>query len=136
MTQPGPELADTLGVTYHRFKDWVKKGYVPFREAARRGNLMIWANAEEPERLGRLRDYPRPGRSNRYPDELTRPKVRSASSGKIASRLLEQGIFGHSNDRATVAASCSRERQETGHRARLNPGSARQIGVDRRGAAT
>jgi hypothetical protein len=72
------DRADTLGVSHHRFKDWVKKGYVPFRKVARRGNLMIWADAEERERLGRLRDYPRPGRSNRYPDELTRPKDRSA----------------------------------------------------------
>ena len=72
------DLADKLGVSYHRIKDWVKKGYVPLRKVARRGNLVIWADAEERERLGRLRDYPRPGRSNRYPDELTRPKDRSA----------------------------------------------------------
>ena len=72
------DLADKLGVSYHRFKDWVKKGYVHFRRVARRGNLVICADAEEQERLGRLRDYPRPGRSNRYPDELTRPKDRSA----------------------------------------------------------
>jgi hypothetical protein len=72
------DLADKLGVSYHRFKDWVKKGYVHFRKVARRGNLVIWADAEERDRLGRLRDYPRPGRSNRYPDELTRPKDRSA----------------------------------------------------------
>jgi len=65
-------------VSYHRFQDWVKKGYVPIRKVGRRGNLVIWADAEEQERLGRLRDYPRPGRSNRYPDELTRPKDRSA----------------------------------------------------------
>jgi DNA invertase Pin-like site-specific DNA recombinase len=72
------DLADKLGLSYHRLKDWVKKGYVHVRRVGRRGNLVIWADAEERERLGRLRDYPRPGRSNRYPDELTRPKDRSA----------------------------------------------------------
>ena len=72
------DLADMLGVSYRRFKDWVKKGHVQFRKVARRGNLVIWADAEERERVGRLRDHPRPVRSNRYPDELTRPKDRSA----------------------------------------------------------
>jgi hypothetical protein len=81
------DLADKLGVSYHRFKDWVKKGYVHYRKVARRGNLVIWADAEERKRLGRLRDYPRPGRSNRYPDELTRPKDRSAPArGRKAKR--------------------------------------------------
>jgi hypothetical protein len=60
---------DKLGVSYHRLKDWVKKGYVHVRRVGRRGNLVIWADAEERDRLGRLGDYPRPGRSNRYPDE-------------------------------------------------------------------
>jgi hypothetical protein len=41
------DLADKVGVSYHRFKDWVKKGYVPIRKVARRGNLVIWADAEE-----------------------------------------------------------------------------------------
>src|SRR5271166_6872706 len=72
------DLADELGVSYCRFKCWVEKGYVHVRRVGRRGNLVIWADAEERERLGRLRDYPRPGRSNRYPDELTRPKDRPA----------------------------------------------------------
>ncbi len=72
------DLSDKLGVSYHRLKDGVKKGYVHVRRIGRRGNLVIWADAEKRERLGRLRDYPRTGRSNRYPDELTRPKDRPA----------------------------------------------------------
>jgi hypothetical protein len=56
----------------------VKNGYVHFRKVARRGNPVIWVDVEERVRLGRLRDYPRPGRSNRYPDELTRPNDRPA----------------------------------------------------------
>ncbi len=52
------DLADKLGVSYHRLKDWVKKGYVHVRRVGRRGNLVIWADAEERERLGRLREFP------------------------------------------------------------------------------
>ena len=71
------DLADELGVSYCRFKCWVEKGYVHVRKVGGRGNLVIWADAEERERLGRLRDYLRPGRSNHYPVELTRPEARS-----------------------------------------------------------
>jgi hypothetical protein len=34
------DLADKLGVSYHGFKDWVKKGYVHFRKIARRWKLV------------------------------------------------------------------------------------------------
>ena len=64
-------------MSYCRFKCWVEKGYVHVRKVGGRGNLVIWADAEERERLGRLRDYLRPGRSNHYPVELTRPEARS-----------------------------------------------------------
>jgi hypothetical protein len=70
------DLADELSVSYCRFKGWVEKGYVHVRKVGGRGHLVIWADAEGRERLGRLRDYLRPGRSNNYPVELTRPKVR------------------------------------------------------------
>ena len=71
------DLADELGVSYCRFKCWVEKGYVHVRKVGGRGNLVIWADAEDRERPGRLRDYLRPGRSNHYPVELTRPEARS-----------------------------------------------------------
>jgi hypothetical protein len=71
------DLADEPGVSYCRFKGWVEKGYVHVRKVGRLRRLVIWADAEERERLGRLRDYLRPGRSSHCPVELTRPKVRS-----------------------------------------------------------
>ena len=46
------------------------------RQVGRRGHLVIWADAEERDRLRRLKDAFRPGRTNRYPVELTRPKAR------------------------------------------------------------
>jgi hypothetical protein len=70
------DLADELGVGYNRFKEWVKKGYVHARRVGSRKHLVIWADAEERERLCRLRDDFRPGRTSRYPVELTRRKVR------------------------------------------------------------
>jgi hypothetical protein len=36
----------------------------------------MWADAEERDRLCRLRDDFRPGGTSRYPAELTRPKAR------------------------------------------------------------
>jgi hypothetical protein len=44
------------------------------REAVRK-HLVIWADAEERDRLRRLRDAFGPGRTFRYPAELTRPKA-------------------------------------------------------------
>jgi hypothetical protein len=73
----GRDLADEIGVTYHRLKEWVTKGYVHVRRVGDRGNLVIWADAEERVRLCRLRDHRRPGNSKYFPAELTRLKDRS-----------------------------------------------------------
>jgi hypothetical protein len=70
------DLADELGVGYSRFKEWVRRGYVHARRVGSRRHLVIWADAEERDRLRRLRDAFRPGRTSRYPVELTRPKAR------------------------------------------------------------
>jgi DNA invertase Pin-like site-specific DNA recombinase len=73
----GRDLADEIGVSYHRLKEWVTKGYVHVRRVGDRGNLVIWADAEERVRLCRLRDHRRPGNSKYFPAELTRLKDRS-----------------------------------------------------------
>jgi hypothetical protein len=70
------DLADALGVGSNRFREWVRRGYVHVRRVGRRKHLVIWADAEERERLSRLRDAFRPGRTSAYPVELTRPKAR------------------------------------------------------------
>ena len=61
---------------YNGFKEWAKKGHVHARRVGSRKNLVIWADAQERERLCRLRDDFRPGRTSRYPAELTRPMAR------------------------------------------------------------
>jgi hypothetical protein len=70
------DLADELGVGYSRIKEWVERGYVHARRVGSRRHLIIWADAEERDRLRRLRDAFGPGRTFRYPAELTRPKAR------------------------------------------------------------
>jgi hypothetical protein len=69
------DLADDLGVGYSRFKEWVRKGYVHTRRVGSRRHLVIWADAQERDRLRRLRDA-FGGRTLRYPAELTCPKAR------------------------------------------------------------
>jgi hypothetical protein len=69
------DLADELGVGYSRIKEWVERGYVHARRVGSRRHLVIWADAEERDRLRRLRDAFGPGRTFRYPAELTRPKA-------------------------------------------------------------
>jgi DNA invertase Pin-like site-specific DNA recombinase len=70
------DLADELGVGYGRFKEWVRRGYVHARRVGSRKHLVIWADADERERLRRLRDAFRPGQTSPYPAELTRPRAR------------------------------------------------------------
>jgi hypothetical protein len=93
------DLADELGVAYNQFKEWAKNGYVHARRVGIRKHLVLWADAEDKERLSRLRDEFRLGRTSRYPAELTRPKPRpeqdrgrraKASHDEIGSRLGQQ----------------------------------------------
>jgi DNA invertase Pin-like site-specific DNA recombinase len=89
------DLADELGVGYNRFKEWVKKGYVHARRVGSRKHLVIWADAEERERLRRLRDDFRRGRTSRYPVELTRPKDRPEQKrGRSAKSVSVNGTRG------------------------------------------
>jgi hypothetical protein len=74
------DLADELGLGYGRFKEWVRKGYVHARRVGSRKHLVIWADAEEWDRLRRLRDAFRPGQASPDPAELTRPKARPDQS--------------------------------------------------------
>jgi hypothetical protein len=68
---------------------------------------VIWADAEERERLRRLRDEFRPGRTSHDPAELTRPKAcpeqkrsggTKASRHEIDKRLTHQNVIGSADD--------------------------------------
>jgi hypothetical protein len=77
------DLAAEIGVRLTRLRDWVNHGYVHVRKVGAKGNLVLWADVDELDRLRQLRDHPRPHRSARYPEELSRPKERpGADTGK------------------------------------------------------
>jgi hypothetical protein len=97
------DLADELGVGYNRFKEWAKKGYVHARQVGRRRHLVIWADAEERDRLRRLKDAFRPGRTNGYPVELTRPKARPEQKrGRRAQPYCDEIDAGLAREEPTV----------------------------------
>src|SRR4051812_26423022 len=56
------DLADELGVSYHRSEDRAKRGYAYLRRVGGRWNLVIWAASDDSDRYCQLRDYLRPGR--------------------------------------------------------------------------
>ena len=87
------DLAEELGVTYSRLKDWAQKGYFHLRRVGKRRYLVIWADKEERDRLRRLRDAFHPGRTSRYPAELTLPKARPESKRRRRIKsLVEQTV--------------------------------------------
>ncbi|MBW3597665.1 MAG: hypothetical protein KY475_10355 [Planctomycetes bacterium] len=70
-----PELAAELKITTRRLYHWVRKGFVHARKGPASKFWILWADAEEIERLSRLRDYLRAERHIPYPKNLTQPKV-------------------------------------------------------------
>jgi DNA invertase Pin-like site-specific DNA recombinase len=76
------DVAAEVGVSVTRLRHWVKQGYVHIRKTEAWGQVVIWADADELDRLRRLRDHPRQTRVAHYPDELTRPKDRQAEVPK------------------------------------------------------
>jgi hypothetical protein len=70
------DIASEIGVTLTRFRHWIKQGFVHVRRVGPRRHLVIWADADERERLHRLRDHRRCDRLHPYPNDLTRPKLR------------------------------------------------------------
>jgi uncharacterized protein YndB with AHSA1/START domain len=80
------DLAAELGVSLSRLQYWVKQGYAHVRKSKAWGQLVVWADADELNRLRRLRDHPRQNRLARYPDELIRPKQRQPHSAKTRQK--------------------------------------------------
>jgi hypothetical protein len=76
------DLVVAVGVSVTRLRHWVKQGYVHVRKSQTWGQLVIWADAEELERLRRLRDHPRQTRADHYPAELIHPKDRQSDAPK------------------------------------------------------
>jgi hypothetical protein len=78
--RPTPERSD-LAHTHPSERLRQNRTMATTRGTARQGiallsGLVIWADAEDRDRLRRLKDAFRPGRTSRCPVELTRPKAR------------------------------------------------------------
>lgn len=71
------DLAHELRIHPARLHNWVRKGYVHARRDPKTSKFWIlWADADELQRLRQLRDYLQTERRVGYPAELKRPKPR------------------------------------------------------------
>jgi hypothetical protein len=74
------ELVGKLGISLSTLCKWCREGYVHARRIAwpcsGGGRWLIWADAEELERLSRLNACHGPGRRYPFPEELRTPKTR------------------------------------------------------------
>jgi hypothetical protein len=77
------DLARQVKVSAATVRRWIAHGWVHCRRSAQHGYHLLWADADELERLGRLRDHGRMYPRIPTPPELTTPKQRS--SAKTAS---------------------------------------------------
>ena len=79
------DLASAVGVNPSALRRWASRGWVHWRRPpAVVGWRILWADAEEVERLKRLRDYGKAHRYANYPPALTAPKERPAPGGPAA----------------------------------------------------
>jgi DNA invertase Pin-like site-specific DNA recombinase len=73
------DLARKLGVRISLLRRWTYRGWVHCRRTPRRGCYILWADREELDRFGQLRDYAAAHPNSPYPKEITVPKKRSGS---------------------------------------------------------
>lgn len=75
-----PELVEKLGISHSTLCKWCKLGYVHARQVAwpctAGKRWLIWADADELDRLSRLNACHGPGRRYPFPEELRTPKPR------------------------------------------------------------
>jgi hypothetical protein len=69
------DLAEELGISCETMRVWRRRGWVLGRQAGDRHRCwVLWADVQELERLGRLRDWRRGGYRKVRPEELTTPR--------------------------------------------------------------
>jgi len=74
------DLAEALAIPVGRLRHWLEKGYVRGRKSTNGHYVIVWADADELDRLRRLRDYWTREQQPIYPKELTEPKRRVGSA--------------------------------------------------------
>jgi DNA invertase Pin-like site-specific DNA recombinase len=70
-----PDLIRELGIDGSKMRRWIRRGWLNAWRAPVQRMWVVWADAEELQRLRRLRDRSRLG-AKHYPTGLTRPKIR------------------------------------------------------------
>ncbi len=69
------DLCQELGVPQPTVHSWVRRGWIRGRKSpGAGGRWILWADAEELDRLRRLRAYRRTWPDETYPTELTTPR--------------------------------------------------------------
>jgi hypothetical protein len=80
------DLARRVKVSPATVGRWIARRWVHCRRSPQHGYHLLWADADELERLRRLRDHGRTYPKIPSPPELTTPKRRPAGKGTSAGR--------------------------------------------------
>jgi hypothetical protein len=78
------DLARRVKVSAATVRRWIARRWVHCRRSPKHGYHLLWADAEELERLGRLRDHGRMYPKSPTPPALTTPKQRSPARAASA----------------------------------------------------
>jgi DNA invertase Pin-like site-specific DNA recombinase len=68
------QLAEELEIPVGRLRHWVAKGFVHSRKGSGGYHIIVWADADELDRLRTLRDYIAAERCGSFPKDLRKPK--------------------------------------------------------------
>jgi len=79
------DLARKLSVSYSTLRRWIALGWVHYRRTPQLDYHLIWADADELDRLRNLRDHGRKYPRIATPSVLTTPKRRPSKNGKAKS---------------------------------------------------
>jgi DNA invertase Pin-like site-specific DNA recombinase len=79
------ELAEELGLSTLKLRDWVVQGWLHGRQTPAQGLWIVWADRDELKRLRKLKARSKRG-AKYYPAALTTPKQRTKSNSSISSK--------------------------------------------------
>ena len=91
MDQLGPgewwlaQLAEELGLSTLKLRDWVVQGWLHGRQTPAQGLWIVWADRDERKRLRQLKARSKRG-AKFYPAALTTPKQRTKSNPSTSSK--------------------------------------------------
>jgi hypothetical protein len=84
------DLARETGIGCSQIRRWMKRKHVHWRQSPLRGYYILWADAEERERLGKLSAFTKAHsgmKAESFPKELITPKPRKTKGKKAKSQI-------------------------------------------------